>query len=193
MGEIFAILSVVVILFGAPFYLIDILKHRTKPQRTTWLIWSVQGLIAFYAQIQLHAHWSLLFIGLIATGNLLVYTLSLFYGVGGWSRLEMLALSIAAIGLIISVAAKAPLIAVIGVIVADLAGVLPTLHKVYKDPSSETTITWVALGVSSVLTMAAVGNWNIKLLIYPTYLAVANFGVLTAQILGRSAHNSVRD
>lgn len=190
MTEIFAILSVLVILFGAPFYLIDILKHRTKPQRTTWLIWTIQGFIAFYAQIALHAHWSLLFIGLGATGNLLVYVLSLFYGVGGWSKLDVFALSIATIGMVISVIAAAPLIAVIGVIIADFAGVVPTLYKAYKDPSSETTITWLALGISSILAMASVGGWTVDLLIYPAYLAIANFGVVIAQVLGRSAHNS---
>lgn len=192
MTELFAILSVVVILFGAPFYLSDILKHRTKPQRTTWLIWSIQGLIAFYAQIELHAHWSLLFIGLGAAGNLLVYILSLFYGVGGWSKLEILALSIAAVGMVISVLAAAPLIAVIGVIIADIAGVIPTLIKAYKDPSSETTVTWLALGLSATLAMMSVGSWTVSLLIYPAYLTIANFGVVIAQVLGHSAHKAVK-
>lgn len=179
--EIFAILAVLIVLFGAPFYLIDILKHRTKPQRTTWFIWTVQGAIAFFSQIQLHAHWSLLFIGVSALGNLIVFILSIFYGVGGWKPLDMFALAVATIGMIISIAAHEPILAIIGVVIADFAGVVPTLKKVYLNPSSETTITWAALTLSSVFTMVSVGSWNIKLMLYPLYLAVANGLVLGVQ------------
>ncbi len=190
MTELFAILAAVIVLIGAPFYLIDILKHRTKPQRTTWFIWSVQGIIAFIAQVQLHAHWSLLFIGLSATGNIVVFTLSLFYGVGGWKRLDIAALSIALVGVIISVAARNPLFAVIGVVIADFAGVVPTLKKVYLDPSSETTITWIALTLASGFTVLAVGSLNGQLLLYPIYLTLANGAVLITQQLGKATHHS---
>ena len=184
--EVYALLSVAVILFGAPFYLIDILKHKTKPQRTTWLIWSVQGLVAFVAQFQLHAKWSLLFVGFSALGNLIVYGLSLFYGVGGWSKLEIGSLIIALLGLIISIVANAPLIAIFGVIVADMAGVIPTAIKVYKAPESETTITWIALGISPLFAALSVGKFSPSLLLYPVYLAVIDFGIVGTQMLGKS-------
>jgi hypothetical protein len=188
MAELFAILSAVIVLFGAPFYFFDILKSKTKPQRTTWFIWTVQGTVALITQAQLGAHWSLLFAGLNAAGNVVVWLLSLKYGVGGWQRIDVAALIIAAIGVVVSVFFRAPLIALAGVILADFAGTVPTLHKTYLDPSSETTITWFALGVSSLLAIFSVGHYTFALLLYPLYYTVANFAIIVAQVMGKLAN-----
>ena len=185
MAELFAILSGAVVIVGGPPYLIDILKRKTKPQRTTWFIWSVQGVIAFGSQVGLGAHWSLVFAGMNAAGNLAVFLLSLHYGVGGgWRRLDIAALVIACVGLAVSLIIKAPLIALLGVIVADFAGLVPTLRKTFLIPKSETTITWLALGTSSLLAIFSVGSWRFSLLLYPLYLAIANYAVLAAQGFG---------
>jgi hypothetical protein len=192
MPEVFAILSGAVVLIGGPPYLIDILKGKTKPQRTTWFIWSVQGVIAFGSQVSLGAHWSLVFAGMNAAGNLAVFLLSLKFGVGGgWKRIDVAALTIACVGLVVSLIAKAPLVALIGVIVADFAGVIPTLHKTYLLPKSETTITWLALGTSSLLAIFSVGSWKFSLLLYPLYMTFANYAVLVAQALGELSRKAV--
>lgn len=185
MAELFAVLSGIIVLIGAPFYLFDILKGKTKPQRTTWFIWSVQGIVAVVSQAQLGAHWSLWFAGLSAAGNISVLLLSLKYGVGGWQKLDAAALVIAVVGVVISVIAKAPLIALIGVVIADLAGTVPTLKKVYRLPDTETSITWFALGTSALLAIGSVGTFRWSLLIYPLYYALANYSVLVSQLLGR--------
>lgn len=190
MAEVFAILSGIVVLIGGPPYLMDILKGKTRPQRTTWFIWSVQGLIAFGSQVGLGAHWSLVFAGLNAAGNLTVFLLSLKFGVGGWKRIDMAALVIACVGLIISIAARAPFIALLGVILADFAGVVPTVRKTFLMPKSETSITWLALGTSSLLAIGSVGAWRFSLLLYPAYMAFVNYAVLAAQWFGTLASKS---
>lgn len=184
MAEFLAVLSGVVMLIGGPPYLIDILKGKTKPQRTTWFIWSVQGLIAFGSQVSLGARWSLVFSGLNAAGNLAVFLLSLKFGVGGWKRIDIAALVIACVGLAVSIIARAPLIALLGVILADFAGVVPTLRKTFLMPQSETSITWLALGTSSLLATFSVGSWKFSLLLYPAYMAFADYAVLVAQGFG---------
>src|ERR1700712_2002256 len=113
MAEWFAIASGLMVLVGAPFYLSDILKGKTKPERTTWLIWSIQGVVAFGAQYKLGAHWSLLYVGLEAVGNIIVYLLSLKFGVGGWKTRDKIALGVATLGLIASVLFRAPLLALL--------------------------------------------------------------------------------
>lgn len=183
-AETFAILSGVIVLFGGPPYLIDILKGKTKPQRTTWLIWSVLGVTAFISQVQLGAHWSLVFAGMNALGNLIVFALSLKFGVGGWKRGDVVALGIAAVGIVASLVTSTPLIALLGVIVADFAGTILTLEKTFRMPSSETSITWFFLGTSSLFGALSVGSWSFTLLLYPVYMVAATYGVLVAQALG---------
>lgn len=184
MAEWFALASGIILLAGAPPYLYDILKGKTKPERATWFIWSVLGIIAFISQASLHGGWSLVFIGIDAFGSILVFLLALKFGVGGWTRIDKIGLVIALIGVVISLAARQPTLAIIGVVLADLAGVALTVRKTFYKPRSETAITWFFIGTASLLGALSVGKWQLDLLLYPLYLAVANYSVLAAKYAG---------
>jgi hypothetical protein len=183
-SELFAILSAIIVLAGAPFYVVDIFKGKTKPERTTWFIWSVLGIIAFFSQKALHAHWSLVFAGIDALGSLIVFGLSLKYGVGGWTKLDRIALCLAIVGVLIAVIAHAPLVAIFGVMLADAAGAALTIRKTYLHPESETTITWFGVGTSALFGALSVGRIQFGLLLYPIYLIIGSYGVLLAKWLG---------
>ena len=184
MAELFAILSGVILIAGAPPYLIDILKGKTRPERATWFIWSVLGTIAFFSQLSLHGNWSLVFVGLDGLGSIIVFLLALKYGVGGWTRLDKVALAIAATGLGISFIARSPTIALSGVVLADMSGLALTVRKTFQDPSSETTITWFFIGTSALLGTLSVGKLQFNLLLYPVYLMLGNYLVLVAKYSG---------
>src|SRR5487761_1569093 len=183
LSEVFGILSGVVIFFGGPPYLFDILKGKTKPQRTTWFIWTILGVISFTSQLKLGAHWSLEYVGLNAARNLAVFLLSLKYGIGGWRKLDILALCIATLGVIIALTVHSPLVALLGSILADFSGTSLTLYKTYLQPSTETTITWFFMGTSALCATLSVGKLDFSLLLYPVYLSVVTYGVIVAQWL----------
>jgi NADH:ubiquinone oxidoreductase subunit 2 (subunit N) len=170
---------------GAPPYLFDIIKGKTKPERATWFIWGMLGVIAFVSQFNLHGGWSLVFVGFDATGSVLVFLLSLKYGIGGWKTVDKIALIVATVGVILSVVAHRPVVALLGVVLADLSGAVLTFIKTYHAPSSETTITWLFIGTASLFGALSVGKIDWGLLIFPIYLVFANFGVVAAQALGR--------
>ncbi|HET9850590.1 MAG TPA: hypothetical protein VFP35_03140 [Candidatus Saccharimonadales bacterium] len=186
MLAVFAALSVIFTVLAAPPYIIDVLRRRTKPQRATWFILSVLGLIGFISQAKIGINWSLVFLGLDTAGSILVFLLSIPYGVGGWYLLDKYALAVAAIGVAISIAEDQPVIAIAGIILADLAGTALTIKKVFTHPSSETTVSWLSVGVAAVFGVLAVGKLETQLLIWPIYLVIANFAVPLAQYAGRS-------
>jgi len=184
MAELFAILSGATMLLAGPPYLISILRHKTKPERTSWFIWTVLGLIAFESQIGLHARWSLLYAAANAAGNLLVFLLALHFGVGGWKRLDVTALIIAVASTAVSFTVDQPLYALFGVLIANFAGTVPTLYKAYIDPSSESVLAWFLIGTSALFGAFSVGSLDITLLLLPVYMIFATYGVLVAQALG---------
>ncbi|MDB5161013.1 MAG: hypothetical protein JWO96_393 [Candidatus Saccharibacteria bacterium] len=184
MSQTLAILSVILILAAGPPYVLDILRKKTKPQRATWLIFTVLGLIAFISQLQLGATWSLVFLGLDTLGSLAVLILSIPYGVGGFSILDKYALSVATVGVLIAILAREPIIALLGVMAADLAGALPTIHKAYIAPDSETTISWLLVGTAALLGAFTVGKMDFNLLIYPIYLTIIQYAIPIAQFVG---------
>lgn len=182
----FGVLSGILLGVAGPPYVMDTIRGVTKPERTTWFIFSLLGATAFVSQLSLGAHWSLVFSGLDMLGSLAVFGLSIKYGTNGFTKLDIFALTIAVLGIILSIAAKQPLIAILGVIIADTAGTSLTLRKVYLEPSSETAISWFCIGTSAVCSVIAVGKWDLSLMVLPVYLAVANYGVNIAQLVGKA-------
>jgi hypothetical protein len=190
MKEIFALVSAILILAAAPPYVINTLRGKTRPERVTWLIFSVLGLIAFISQLGLGASWSLVFSGLDTAASILVLSLSIKHGVGGHTKLDTIALVVAAIGVVIAIIAKAPVISLLGVILADLSGMGLTIKKTYLKPESETTVSWLLVGTASLFGLLSVGRFSYGILLYPFYLMLANYSVPVTQLLGRILHNN---
>jgi hypothetical protein len=167
-------------------YLRDIFRHTTKPERASWLIWSVLGSIAFFSQLAEGATWSLWLTGIDTLGVLLIFLLSIRFGVGGLTRRDIIALTAAGIGLILWYFTRHASIALLITMLIDAAGAYLTVVKAYEDPGSETLSTWVIVAIAGILGMLAVGQFNLILLSYPFYIFLANFAVAIAMLLGKS-------
>lgn len=190
MFKTFGFISLAIVLLSAPFYLVDIIRGHTKPERVTWFIWMILGIIAFFSQQILGAHWSLLYAGIDALGSIIVFILSLKYGVGGWTQTDRFALYTALIGVTFSLVAHRAIIALVGIIIADSAGLILTIRKTYLNPNSETSITWFGIGTAALLAALSVGHIKISLLIYPLYLSLGSYSVLLTQWFGRRKKHS---
>ncbi len=182
-GYTSAILSIIMII---P-YIIDIFKKTTKPERASWLIWTVLGLIAFFSQLVKGATDSLWLTAGQTLSVLIVFILSIKYGVGGLNKRDIKALITAGIGLLLWAITKEALFALFIVILIDFIGVFLTMTKAYKDPKSETMNTWLISGTSGIFGALAVGSFDFVLLAYPIYIIIANYIVVFAIILGKKS------
>jgi len=165
-------------------YLRDIFKLKTKPERASWFIWSVLGSIAFFSQLAKGASNSLWLTGVQTFGVAFIFLISIKYGVGGFMRRDIIALICAGVGLVLWNITKNSATALYVVILIDAAGAILTVMKSYEDPASETMITWILSGTAGIWAAFAVGSFNIVLLSYPTYIAMANFAVAIAIVVG---------
>lgn len=180
-GYISAALSILMVL---P-YIRDILMLKTKPERASWFIWTVLGLIAFFSQFAKGATGSL---WLTAGQTLAVFIVLLFairYGVGGFAKRDKLALAAAGFGLILWYLTKEAYTALLMVIAIDAIGSMLTLLKAYEHPETETLSTWVMSGTSGVFGALAVGGIHWILLSYPLYIILANYSITAAILFGR--------
>jgi len=182
--EIFGITSGVLGFICVFPYIRDILLNKTKPERASWLIWSVLGSIAFFSQLAKGATNSLWLTGVDTLGVLITFILALKFGEGGLSRRDVKALMVAFLGLVIWFFTKEATFALIIVIVVDSAGSFLTISKAYEDPESETMSTWILSGLSGLAAALAVGSFDLVLLSYPLYIWVANWSVAIAMVLG---------
>jgi hypothetical protein len=102
-----------------------------------------------------------------------IFVLSIRWGVGGLSRTDRLLIAIAGGGVIAWLLAGEPLVATACVIVADVlaAAMVP---KTYREPESETLVTFALASVGGGLAAGAVGALDASLLLYPVYYCLVN-------------------
>ena len=186
MLEILGIASGIIIIFAFfAFYLREILEKKAKPERASWFIWSILGAIAFFSQFAKGATWSLWLPAADTSIVILIFILSFKYGTGGVTRRDIVGLIGAGMGLILWYFTKEATWALVITILIDLIGTYLTVAKTYEDPESETMIYWLLIGTAGVLSTLAVGKLNLILLLYPVYIALANYAVALAMVLGR--------
>lgn len=185
MQETLGLTSGLLVTFAAVPYIRDILLRKTKPERATWFIWSVLLAIAFLAQLSKGAGWSLLLTAGDFTAVFIISILSIKYGVGGTTKFDIGTLIGAGIGLILWYLTKEALIALCITIFIDfLAGML-TITKTYRDPYSETFLTYMMCSFGALLSIFSVGNMDFSLLIFPIWICLINFTIGMTTILGK--------
>jgi hypothetical protein len=159
-------------------YVRDILRGTTRPHRGTWGIWSLLGVIAFVAAIAEDGRWSLVLLGIQALSMLLTAR-----GTGGFSTPEVVMLGLGGIGTVGWVLSSEPLVAIVFVILANVAGVLLMLPKTWRDPHSETASCFAISCAAGVLGTASVGVLDPGLLLYPAAIAVLDGSVAALIVL----------
>ena len=86
-----------------------------------------------------------------------IFALSIRRGEGGLSQAELVMIAIAGAGVAGWIVADEPIVATACVVAADLVGAALMLPKTYRDPESETLVTFALASVGGALAAGAVG------------------------------------
>ena len=167
-------------------YVRDTLRGSTRPHRGTWLIWGVLAVVVCLSQYADGASWSLIMAGVQAVLTTGIFVLSIRRGEGGVSRVEQLMIAIAGAGVFGWIVADEPLVATACVVAADLLGAAMMVPKTYRDPESETLVTFAFASLGGALAAGAVGAIDLSLLLYPVYYCLVN-GAIAVLIVHRRA------
>lgn len=192
--EPFGMIGIVAFCLGVCAYISytrDTLAGRTKPQRSSWLIWAVLSATAFFSQMDEGATTSLWYAGANFLVTAFVFVLSIRFGAGCYAqKKDMITLSVAAVAIALWVYTDTPLIALSIAIGINAMGTSLTVMKAYRDPGTETLSCWIVGTVASALGLISVGRFDPILIIYPTYLVCLYASVTLAIVLGRRAANN---
>jgi hypothetical protein len=167
-------------------YVRDTLRGATRPHRGTWLIWGVLAVVVCLSQYADGASWSLVMAAVQAVLTSLIFLLSIRRGEGGLSPAEVVMIAIAGAGVIGWIVADEPLVATACVVAADVIGAAMMVPKTYRDPESETLVTFAFASLGGALAAGAVGAIDVSLLLYPAYFCLVN-GAIALLIYHRRA------
>ena len=145
-------------------YIPSILRGETKPNRVSWFVWMTLGLVTAVS-----------YQGVGADSTML---LSIWYGVGGWSRLDRLCLAGVVVSAVVWV--FSPGLALALAISVDFLGLVPTLHKSWVKPREENLAGWVVTTIAAVINLFAidVNTVTFGIVAYPFYAALGCAAVM---------------
>ncbi len=80
----------------------------------------------------------------------------------------------ALLGILLWTLADSPRSAILFLAMADGFAALPTIIKAWKNPETETGITYIASFISIILILPSIPEWNIENSAFQVYLLIAN-------------------
>lgn len=157
-------------LIGFIPYIVTILQGKTQPNKATWSIWAIVGIIlctSYHLSGAIHTIWVPL---ALAIGHVFTAILAFVYGKGGFNQFEKICLLGTGISLALWWHYNSPLIALSINITIDFLGALPTIRKSYHEPETENLLTWTIFLLAHTLNLFAIKQWSFSVSAYPAYL-----------------------
>lgn len=186
MYELFGIVSGLIGVVGYAPYVRDILSRSTQPDRVSWFIWTLEYAALLLALLAKGASSSLWLSGLQLVGVAIVFALSFKFGVGKIDRPKILLLIGICLTLVMWSFTNNAALAILLLLAIEGSGVVLTVMKVYRQPSSETPITWLLISVAGLFGVVATQPGQASILyVYPIFLVFVGIAVIGASRLGR--------
>lgn len=173
-------LGAAVNIWGAISYIRDTLRGETKPNRVTWLMWSVAPMIATVAALSKGVGWAVLPVFMAGFGPLLVFIASFVNPKSYWKlgTLDYVCGFLSTLALVLWAITNEANIAIVFAIASDGLAAFPTLIKSWKHPESESVIAYTTGLFNALTSFAAIKLWGFSELAFPIYLVIANSSLI---------------
>ena len=170
----FVIVGAIIAAVGSLSYLIDTLKGRVKPNRVSFLLWSLAPLIAFFAEVKQGVGIQALMTFIVGFLPLTIFIASFVNKKAVWNLtgFDLICGTLSIIGLVFWYITKSGNIAIIFSILADALAALPTVVKSFNYPETESAWPYFASTISAILTLLTVKVWNIANIAFPLYIVL---------------------
>ncbi len=166
--------SAIIAVTGMLFYIVSILKRHTKPHRVTRLVATVilgLGTIGLYSA----GDFSTFYVYCIYTSfSFAIFLLTLWHGVGGWTKTDIICLCVALCGIIVWQVSSHAIIAVFASIIASFIGTVPAFIKTYESPKTEYWVYYFCNIPSNLLIFFAHDTYTFSNSVFPLYYVAWN-------------------
>ena len=170
----FVILGAIIAAAGSLSYLVDTLKGKVKPNRVSFLLWSLAPLIAFFAEVKQGVGIQALMTFIVGFLPLTIFIASFVNKKAVWNLtgFDLMCGALSIIGLVLWFITKSGNIAIIFSILADGLAAMPTIVKSFNYPETESAWPYFASTISAILTLLTVKVWNLANIGFPLYIVL---------------------
>ena len=177
----FVIVGAIIAAAGSLSYLVDTLKGKVKPNRVSFLLWSLAPLIAFFAEVKQGVGIQALMTFIVGFLPLTIFIASFVNKKAVWNLtgFDLMCGALSIIGLVLWFITKSGNIAIIFSILADGLAAMPTIVKSFNYPETESAWPYFASTISAILTLLTVKVWNIANIAFPLYTVLITLVVFS--------------
>jgi len=167
-------------------YCKDVIKAKVKPNKVTWLMWSVAPLIATVAALSKGVTWAVVPVFMAGFSPLLIFISSFINKKAYWkiTRPDLSCGVLSCVALMIWYLTKNADYAIVFSILSDGLAALPTIIKSWKHPETENIFPYLGGLLSSCTVFFAITTWNFASLAFPVYVICVD-AVILLMLLGR--------
>jgi hypothetical protein len=177
----FVYLAIALAGVGGFGYIRDTLRGVTSPNRVTWSLWGLEGVLAFGVELQQHvglASWMTLMLGLVPCA-VVAASFRNSHAVWKIGTFDIVCGSLSLGGLCFWAFVHEPTVALVSFVCADQAAGLPTVRKSWLAPSTESSRVFVLGCLNCVITVMTLRHWTTAGVLFPGCIAVTDFVMAT--------------
>ena len=182
----FVYLAAALSFVGAAGYIRDTLRGVTAPNRVTWGLWGLEGVLAFINEVQQHVGSAAIMTLVFGLVPLAVVAASFRNSHSVWKigPFDIVCGILSLLGIVVWAFVHEATLALVSFVVADQLASLPTLRKSWLQPSSESA--WVfALGVLNAgITLLTLEHFTTAGALFPGAIMVTDF-MIAMLVVGR--------
>jgi hypothetical protein len=195
LNQNFVIIGTIIGAIGSFAYLIDTVKGKIRPNRVSFLLWSIAPFIAFAAQIKQGVGLESLMTFSTGFLPLTTFIASFINKKAEWkvTRYDLICGFLSIIGLLLWMITKVGNVAIFFSIVADGFAAVPTIIKAYKYPDTELAWPWIATSFGVVLTLLTIKGLtfaNSGFIVYIFLLDTLIFSLVQFRVGERFGYNA---
>jgi len=155
-------------------YIRGTLRGKIKPDKVSFLIWSIAPLVAFFAQTSKGVGVQSLMTLSVGLFPLCVFIASFVNKKAFWKLdlRDILCGVIAFVGIILWYLTKDASLAILFSVLAEGVATLPTIIKSYYYPKTESGWPWLASTIGGILTLLSIHTWEFATIAFPFFYTI---------------------
>ena len=174
---------------GTYGYIRDTLRGDTSPNRVTWGLWAVEGLLAFVVEIQQHVGLPSLTTLMLGLMPFVIVAASFRNPRSVWKigKFDLFCGLISVTGLLFWGFVNAPTVALISFVAADQIAALPTVRKAWIAPTSESARVFILGFANCAITLMTLKHFTTAGVLFPGCILVTDLliAILVVTRVGR--------
>lgn len=158
------ILSSVIFIYGGSKYIIDTIRGNTKPNKVSWIMWGLTAFIGSVVALYSGADiWPTVRVLLSALLSAVVLPIAFINPKSYWklTRFDVICGILSFFALLFWLLLDLLLLSIVLASIANLFAALPTIIKAWKNPETETAITYLTGLIAILLVFPSMPRWDI--------------------------------